>query len=46
MGAGRDPRRTLKIDTLILAAPDLDFGVVRQRLAAENAAAAIGQVYV
>ncbi len=46
MGAGRDPRRTLKIETLILAAPDLDFGVVRQRLAAENAAAAVGQVYL
>lgn len=45
-GAGRDPRRTLKLETLIFAAPDLDFGVVRQRLAAENAAAAIGQVYV
>lgn len=45
-GAGRDPYKTLKIETLILAAPDLDFGVVRQRLAAENAAAAVGQVYV
>ncbi len=45
-GAGRDPRRTLKIETLILAAPDLDFGVVRQRLAAENASAAVGQVYL
>ncbi|MGQ0563687.1 MAG: alpha/beta hydrolase [Gemmobacter sp.] len=45
-GAGRDPRRTLKIETLILAAPDLDFGVVRQRLAAENAAAVIGQAYI
>jgi esterase/lipase superfamily enzyme len=46
MGAGRDPYRTLKIETLILAAPDLDFGVVRQRLAAERAASAVGQVYV
>ncbi len=45
-GAGRDARRTLKIDTLILAAPDLDFGVVRQRLAAEGTAAAVGQVDV
>jgi pimeloyl-ACP methyl ester carboxylesterase len=46
MGAGRDLRRTLKIETLILAAPDLDFGVVRQRLAAENAASSVGQVYI
>jgi esterase/lipase superfamily enzyme len=45
-GAGRDPRRTLKIETLILAAPDLDFGVVQQRLAAEGTAAAVGQVNV
>jgi esterase/lipase superfamily enzyme len=45
-GGGRDPYRTLKIETLILAAPDLDFGVVRQRLAAENASAAVGQVYI
>lgn len=45
-GAGRDPRRSLKIETLILAAPDLDFGVVRQRLAAENASVASGQVYI
>jgi hypothetical protein len=45
-GAGRDARRTLKIDTLILAAPDLDFGVVRQRLAAEGTAAAVRQVNV
>lgn len=46
MGAGRDPAQSLKVATLILAAPDLDFGVVRQRLAAENVAAAVGQVYV
>jgi hypothetical protein len=45
-GAGRDARQTLKIDTLILAAPDLDFGVVQQRLAAEGTAAAVGQVNV
>lgn len=34
--SGRDPRRVLKIDNLVLAAPDLDFGVVRQRLIAER----------
>lgn len=46
LGAGRDPGKTLKIDTLILAAPDLDFGVVQQRLAAEGVAAAVRQVDV
>jgi esterase/lipase superfamily enzyme len=45
-GAGRDARRTLKIKTVILAAPDLDFGVVRQRLAAEGTAKAAGQVNI
>lgn len=34
--AGRNPRQVLKIDNLVLAAPDLDFGVVRQRLIAED----------
>ncbi|SLN39652.1 hypothetical protein PEL8287_01949 [Roseovarius litorisediminis] len=34
--SGRNPRDVLKIDNLILAAPDLDFGVVRQRLIAER----------
>ncbi len=46
LGAGRDPRRSLKIDTLILAAPDLDFGVVQQRLATEGTAEAVRQVNV
>ncbi len=46
LAAGRDPRRTLKIDTFILAAPDLDFGVVRQRLVAEGTAAAVGQANI
>ncbi len=45
-GAGRDPRRSLKIDTIILAAPDLDFGVVQQRLAAEGTPAAVRQITV
>ncbi|MCP5074312.1 MAG: alpha/beta hydrolase [Rhodobacteraceae bacterium] len=34
--AGRGPEKTLKIANLILAAPDLDFGVVTQRLIAER----------
>jgi len=45
-GGGRDARKTLKIHNLILAAPDLDFGVVRQRLVAEGTAAAVGAVTV
>lgn len=44
--AGRDPRATLKVRTLILAAPDLDYGVVRQRLAAEGTVAAVGQATI
>ena len=45
-GAGKDPRKTLRIKNLILAAPDLDFGVMRQRLIAEKFGAAIGQITV
>ena len=44
--AGKDPRNTLKIDTLILAAPDLNFDVVGQRLAAEHFATAFQQVVI
>lgn len=44
--AGRDPARTLKIENLILAAPDIDFGVVRQRLVAERFGPAFGQITV
>jgi len=44
--AGRVPLATLKIRNLILAAPDLDFGVMRQRLIAERFGAAFGQVTV
>lgn len=44
--AGRDPRKTLKVDNLIMAAPDIDFGVVRQRLIAERFATAFGQITV
>jgi len=43
---GEDPRRVLKIANLILAAPDLDFGIVRQRLIAERFGPAIGQITV
>jgi len=44
--AGHDPRQKYKIANLFLAAPDLDFGVVRQRLIAERFGPAIGQVTV
>ena len=42
--AGHDARATLKVRNLILAAPDLDFGVMRQRLIAERFGAAFGQI--
>ncbi len=44
--AGRNPRASLKIENLILAAPDLDFGVVRQRLIAERFGPSVGQITV
>jgi esterase/lipase superfamily enzyme len=43
---GNSPLSVLKIKNLILAAPDLDFGVVRQRLFAEKFGPAIGQITV
>jgi len=44
--SGRDPRLDLKIANLVMAAPDLDFGVVRQRLMAEKFGPAIGQITI
>ena len=44
--AGRDPRNSLKVDNLILAAPDLDFSIVRQRLIAERFGPAFGRITV
>lgn len=43
---GQNPRKTLKVQNLILAAPDLDFGIVRQRLIAERFGPAMGQITV
>lgn len=43
---GKNPKKVLKIENLVLAAPDLDFSVVRQRLVAEGFGAAIGQITV
>jgi len=45
-GGGKDPRKEVKVNNLILAAPDLDFGVVGQRLIAERFGPAVGRVTV
>lgn len=39
-------REHLRISNLILAAPDLDFGIVRQRLIAEKFGPAFGQITI
>lgn len=44
--AGKNPLETFNIENLILAAPDLDYGVVTQRLIAEQFAAAFGRMTV
>ena len=44
--AGRDPRKSLRIENLVLAAPDLDLGVVRQRLMAERFGPAFGRITI
>ncbi len=44
--SGRNPRRVLKIENLIMAAPDLDFGIVRQRLLAEGFGPAFARISV
>lgn len=44
--AGKDPRDHLRIANLVLAAPDLDLDVVRQRLMAEKFGPAIGQITI
>ena len=45
-GNGRIDKSKFKIANLVLAAPDLDYGIIRQRLMAEAFATAIGQVTV
>ncbi|UWQ35458.1 alpha/beta hydrolase (plasmid) [Leisingera sp. M527] len=45
-GRGLRPKLTLKTGTLILAAPDIDVGFVRQRLMSERVFAAFEQVNV
>lgn len=44
--AGKNPRESLRIANLVLAAPDLDLDVVRQRLMAEQFGPAIGQITI
>lgn len=43
---GHSPRELYKIENLIMAAPDLDFDIVRQRLMAEKIGPAFGQITV
>jgi len=45
-GAGRSLAETYDIDTLILAAPDIDLGVMEQRLVTEAFGAGFGQINV
>lgn len=44
--AGKDPRKSLKIETLILAAPDLNYEVFGQRFLAERFNEAFDQVTI
>ncbi len=44
--AGENPHDSLRISNLILVAPDMDIGVVRQRLMAEQFGPAIDQITV
>ncbi len=44
--AGNDPRKEFKIENLVLAAPDMDFDVVTQRVTAEKVQKDIGRITV
>lgn len=44
--AGKSPRELYRVENLIMAAPDLDFDIVRQRLMAEKIGPAFGQITV
>ena len=43
---GHNPRELYRIENLIMAAPDLDFDIVRQRLMGEKIGPAFGQITV
>ena len=45
-GRGVRPKTAMKTGTLILAAPDVDVGIVRQRLAAERVSEAFEQINI
>lgn len=44
--SGGNPRKDLRIENLILAAPDLDFGIIKQRLMAEQFGPAFGRITI
>jgi len=44
--SGGNPRQDLRIQNLILAAPDLDFGIIKQRLMAEQFGPAFGKITI
>ena len=44
--SGHNPREFYRIENLILAAPDIDFDIVRQRLMAEKIGPAFGKITV
>jgi len=44
--AGNSPRKFYRIENLIMAAPDLDFDIVRQRIIAEKLGPAFGKITV
>jgi len=43
---GGNPRKDLRIENLVLAAPDLDFGIIKQRLMAEQFGTAFGKITI
>ncbi|WP_025564157.1 alpha/beta hydrolase [Psychromonas sp. SP041] len=43
---GGNPIKDLRIENLILAAPDLDFGIIKQRLMAEQFGPAFGRITI
>lgn len=45
-GNNRNSKEVFRIENLILAAPDLDYGVIRQRLMAEAFGSAFGKITV
>jgi esterase/lipase superfamily enzyme len=44
--SGGNLRKDLRIENLILAAPDLDFGIIKQRLMAEQFGPAFGKITI